>query len=89
MVQALTSAGRPLSLAAADFNEDSVNDLAVGYAAPGGGIVALYKGNLDAFAPQSHESFLGISQNRFPSPFFPNVGLLQVPVQPDFSVQAS
>jgi hypothetical protein len=32
MVQALTSAGRPLSLASADFNEDSVTDLAVGYA---------------------------------------------------------
>src|SRR5215472_13038307 len=47
----------PLSMATGDFDEDGITDLVVGYGAPGGGAIALHRGNLDAFAPQSEESF--------------------------------
>src|SRR5437867_3072079 len=39
------SLSRPLAMATADFDEDGVPDLAVGYAAAGGGQIVLYRGN--------------------------------------------
>ena len=59
----------PLALTSGDFHEDGILDLAVGYEIPGGGAIALHRGNLDAFAPQSHETFEAIAQGRFPPPF--------------------
>ncbi|HJX84302.1 MAG TPA: VCBS repeat-containing protein, partial [Candidatus Angelobacter sp.] len=84
-VQAL-AAGRaqPVSMASEDVDADGVADLVVGYSAPGGGIVAVYRGNLDAFAPQSHASFLAIGRGEFPSPFRTDVRVFNVPVSPDF-----
>src|SRR5260370_2342043 len=56
-VRALASAhATPLSLAAGDFDMDGIGDLAAGYATPDGGRVAIFRGNLDAFAPQSEGS---------------------------------
>jgi hypothetical protein len=76
---------RPLSLSAGDFNADGIQDLAAGYGMPsGGGIIVLHLGNLDAFAPQSHDSWLAIGQNRFPSPFTSTALAVHVPVVPDF-----
>src|SRR5258708_6007984 len=46
-----------LSMATGDFDMDGYGDLAVGYATAGGGRVAIYRGNVDAFAPQSDASF--------------------------------
>jgi uncharacterized repeat protein (TIGR01451 family) len=74
----------PLALASADFNEDGYDDLAVGYAAPGGGLIAIHRGNIDAFAPQSDASFQAIGRGEFPSPFLTNVQVFAVPVAPDF-----
>src|ERR1700674_1685157 len=75
----------PLALASADFNEDGFDDLAAGYAAPGGsGIIAIHRGNIDAFAPQSDASFQAIGRGEFPSPFLTNVRVFAVPVTPDF-----
>ncbi|HET9530984.1 MAG TPA: BACON domain-containing carbohydrate-binding protein [Blastocatellia bacterium] len=47
---------RPISLASADFDEDGVADLVCGYAGPGGGIIALYRGNLDSIYPNAPEA---------------------------------
>jgi hypothetical protein len=48
---------QPLTLAKGNFHRSGIEDLVVGYAAPGGGILAVHQGNLDAFAPQSDASF--------------------------------
>jgi uncharacterized repeat protein (TIGR01451 family) len=82
-VQAMKSA-QPLALAEGDFDVDGVEDLVVGYASPNGGILALHRGNLDAFAPQSDASFHAIARGKFPSPFLPNAKLIELPVRPDF-----
>ena len=75
---------QPLALANADFDADGVDDLVVGYAAPGGGILTIHRGNLDAFAPQSQASFEAIGRGDFPDPFLPNARTIPVPVRPDF-----
>ncbi|HEX5233969.1 MAG TPA: hypothetical protein VFW25_01425 [Silvibacterium sp.] len=83
LVQALASA-QPLALARGDFDADGVEDLIVGYASGNGGILALHHGNVDAFAPQSKESFEAIGRGEFPSPFMPTANLFDLPVRPDF-----
>src|SRR5436305_10792452 len=53
--------GQPVSMDSADFDEDGIADLAVGYKGPQGFSVVIHRGNLDAFAPQSDASFRAIS----------------------------
>jgi len=77
-------ATQPLSLVSEDFDRDGVSDLAVGYATADGGRIAILRGNLDAFAPQSEESFQAIGRGEFPSPFLTDSRTLRVPVRPDF-----
>ncbi len=74
---------QPLSMAKGNF-VDGIEDLVVGYAAPGGGIIAFHRGNLDAFAPQSDASFQAIGRGEFPAPFLPEARVFRVPVRPDF-----
>src|SRR5215831_8687176 len=81
---AIMGSAQPLSMVSADFDEDGVQDLVVGYSTPGGGVIAWHRGNLDAFAPQSDASFQAIARGEFPSPFLPEVQTLNVPVNPDF-----
>ena len=79
-----SGAGAPLALAAGDFDEDGVQDLVVGYATSSGGALAIYRGNLDAFAPQSQASFEAIGRGEFPEPFLSNAHVMDVPATPDF-----
>jgi trimeric autotransporter adhesin len=78
--------GRPsaLSMAAGDLDGDAVTDLAVGFAAPGGGLIAIHHGNIDAFAPQSEASFWAIAREEFPAPYLPQADLVEIPARPDF-----
>ncbi|MCS6804450.1 MAG: right-handed parallel beta-helix repeat-containing protein [Acidobacteriota bacterium] len=46
---------RPLSLASADFDEDGMDDLAVGYACRDGGLLTLHRGNVAALWPKTHQ----------------------------------
>ncbi|HEV3037920.1 MAG TPA: FG-GAP repeat protein, partial [Candidatus Angelobacter sp.] len=75
---------QPLSMINGDFDGDGIEDLAVGYATPGGGAIVLHRGNLDAFAPQSQASFDAIAQSKFPQPFVANAEVINVPIKPDF-----
>src|SRR5437016_3089373 len=77
---------QPLSMINGDFDGDGIEDLVVGYATPGGGTIVLHRGNLDAFAPQSQESWLAIGQGRFPQPYLTQAHVFNVPIRPDFVV---
>jgi uncharacterized repeat protein (TIGR01451 family) len=74
----------PLAMTKGDFDGDGVEDLVIGYATAGGGAIALHRGNVDAFAPQSEASFQAISRGDFPSPFLTEAQVFRVPVRPDF-----
>ena len=73
-------------MASADLDGDGVADLVVGFAHSGGGILALHRGNLDAFAPQSHASWLAIAHEHFPPAFLPQASVIDIPESPDFVV---
>ncbi|HMF91749.1 MAG TPA: hypothetical protein VKL40_13975, partial [Candidatus Angelobacter sp.] len=72
---------QPVAMASADVDGDGIADLVVGYST---GFIAVHRGNLDAFAPQSDASFQAIGRNEFPSPFLPEVQTFAVSVSPDF-----
>jgi YVTN family beta-propeller protein len=80
------NAGRAHAVAevAGDLNHDGIGDLLVGYALPEEGAVGFFRGNQDAFAPQSVASFRAIRKDRFPVPFFPQARVSSLPVRPDF-----
>ncbi|HEY1402179.1 MAG TPA: VCBS repeat-containing protein, partial [Terriglobales bacterium] len=76
--------GQPLAMIHGDFDQDGIEDLAVGYATPGGGAIVVHRGNLDAFAPQSDASFQAIGRGEFPAPFLPQAKVFSIPIRPDF-----
>ncbi|MGH9823156.1 MAG: FG-GAP repeat domain-containing protein, partial [Blastocatellia bacterium] len=71
------------SLASADFDEDGQPDLIRGYAAAGGGIIAIQRGNVDFLFPNQAKLGGGSSVAQT-APFFPETGLYQLPESPDF-----
>src|SRR5215831_1577847 len=80
------TAGQPLSMTDADVDEDGIQDLVIGNTERGGNSLAIYRGNLDAFAPQSQASFEAIGRGDFPSPFLPEFTTYDLPIEPDFVV---
>ncbi|MDP8979995.1 MAG: hypothetical protein M3O35_05320 [Acidobacteriota bacterium] len=84
-VQALNAGkAKPLSLAADDFDADGMTDLAAGYATSGGGRIAIFRGNLDAFAPQNQISFEAIGRGEFPPAYLGVAQTIAIPEAPDF-----
>jgi uncharacterized repeat protein (TIGR01451 family) len=75
---------QPTAMATADVDGDGVADMIAGFSVPGGGMIVIHRGNLDAFAPQSDASFQAIGRGQFPAPFLPNAKVFSVPVRPDF-----
>jgi Calx-beta domain/Bacterial pre-peptidase C-terminal domain len=79
------SLARPLSLAAADFNEDGVPDLVSGYSSDGGGIITLQFGNVDSIYPNSPEAKeREVAGNVTRAPFLTPAHIFEVPIAPDF-----
>ena len=79
---------RPLSMAAADFDEDGVADLAIGYASTTGGSIAVLRGNLDAIAPQTHESWVNAGHHQYSNPYSQSTKPIAVAAAPDLLVAA-
>ena len=73
------SAGSP-RVAAADFNGDGIGDLVVAY----NNALAIHRGDLNAFAPQTEAAWQAIRDGRFVSPFRADVQMLPVPAAADF-----
>jgi titin len=71
---------QPLSLAAADLDEDGVPDLVSGFATGKGGTVAIHRGNVHALWPY------GQYRNAPPPAFYPDARTFPVPEAPDFLV---
>ena len=47
---------RPLAIAAGDFDRDGTPDLICGYSGPSGGLLTLYRGDVDAIYPNTPEA---------------------------------
>lgn len=75
----------PLTLAAADFDEDGVPDLVGGYAAGAGGIITLHRGNVDSIFPNTPAAKQRRANGQFSdSPFAPTARAFAAPAAPDF-----
>ncbi|HEY6308183.1 MAG TPA: hypothetical protein VI488_17185, partial [Candidatus Angelobacter sp.] len=75
---------QPVAMAQGDFDQDGFTDLAVGFSAGANSFIAIHRGNIDAFAPQSNASFQAIARSEFPSPFLTEAKTFPVPISPDF-----
>ena len=78
-------AGRPVTLASGDLDEDGVPDLVSGYATPGGGILALHRGNADSIYPNSPEAQQRKARGAFTdAPFLSPVQVFELTEAPEF-----
>ncbi len=76
---------KPLSLASTDFDGDGVADLAAGFATEDGGVVVLYRGNVDALYPHSPEARQRRESGGFVAePFLSTDRVLVLSAPPDF-----
>ncbi len=81
---AMAGNSTPLSMAGGDLDGDAVDDMAVGFATPSGGLLAIHHGNIDAFAPQTDASFRGIARGEYAAPYLPQADLVEIADRPDF-----
>jgi hypothetical protein len=72
-----------LSLLAADFDEDGIADLVMGHAAARGGILTWHRGNIEAFAPLTEETFNLMAAGNFQNPVLPGASTFHTTVRPD------
>jgi CSLREA domain-containing protein len=79
------NAAEPRALASADIDEDGVPDLVCGYARPGGGIITLYRGNVDSIFPNSPEAQRRKTDGTFTdSAFLSPARVFEAPIACDF-----
>jgi hypothetical protein len=72
------------ALAAADFDADGAMDVVAGYATGGnGGVLVLFHGNPDAFAPKDQSLYTKAMQGKIPPTFLPTASAFSLPESPD------
>src|SRR5574341_328906 len=79
-----TGSARPLSMATADFDLDGAPDLVTGYAHGGRGVLAVQRGNVDAFVPRDLTIYDRAAQGQLPPSFLPTADAIQLPEPADF-----
>ena len=85
LVRALESGtSTPTTLAAADFDLDGAVDLVIGYRTSVGGVVALLRGNPDAFAPKNPNLYQAAMRGEISPTFLSMATVFGVPESPDF-----
>jgi hypothetical protein len=82
-VAALQGGAVPTALAAADFNADGAPDVVAGYSTKSGGVLALYKGNPDAFAPTDLTLYQKAMKGSVPPTFLAQAVGFTLPESPD------
>jgi hypothetical protein len=82
----------PTALGAADFNGDGAMDVVAGYSTgssgKSGGVLALYKGNPDAFAPRDQTLYQKAAQGNVPPTFLSKAFTFSLPESPDLLLTA-
>ncbi|MDD5542294.1 MAG: FG-GAP-like repeat-containing protein [Acidobacteriia bacterium] len=77
--------GQPLALASADFDEDGMPDLVIGFATPEGGAFSIQRGNVDALFPNAPEAKQRKVNKQFTElPFLSLALVIDLPERPDF-----
>ena len=76
----------PTALAAADFDADGAMDVVAGYSTNNGGVLALLRGNPDAFAPKDLSLYKKAVQGSVPPTFLSKASVVAVPESPDLLV---
>jgi hypothetical protein len=71
------------ALAAADFDADGAIDVVAGYSTGNGGVVALYRGNKDAFSPANPALYPKAIKGSIASTFLSKAQAFSVPESPD------
>ncbi|HLG12937.1 MAG TPA: VCBS repeat-containing protein [Blastocatellia bacterium] len=79
------NSAQPLSLAAADFDEDGVPDLICGYEHSDSGIITMLRGNVDSIYPNSAEAQARRTRGEFTdAPFLSPARVFALPIKPEF-----
>lgn len=73
----------PTALAAADFNADGAMDVVAGYSTANGGVMALFRGNPDAYAPSDPTLYAKALQGKVPPTFLSKAPTFTLPESPD------
>ena len=76
----------PTALAAADFDADGAMDMVAGYSTNSGGVLALVRGNPDAYAPRDHSVYKKARRGIVPTTFLSKASVVAVPESPDLLV---
>jgi|HubBroStandDraft_1064217.scaffolds.fasta_scaffold00113_18 predicted outer membrane repeat protein len=73
----------PTALAAADFNADGAIDVVAGYSTANSGVIALFRGNPDAYAPTDPTLYAKALQGKVPPTFQSKAPTFALPESPD------
>ena len=76
----------PTALVATDFDADGAMDMVAGYSTNSGGVLALVRGNPDAYAPKDHSLYKKAMRGIVPTTFSSKASVVAVPESPDFLV---
>ncbi|HEY6768254.1 MAG TPA: choice-of-anchor D domain-containing protein [Candidatus Sulfotelmatobacter sp.] len=73
----------PTALAAADFDADGATDVVAGYSTANGGVIALFRGNKDAFSPTNPALYPKAIKGSIAPTFLSKAQAFSVPESPD------